>query len=77
MCWTWYWNKVRNAQPMVVSWSIIVEGTAVEFPAITERKRDGELLLYPQTSGLGPRRNDLCAGKSCRRRVPPLSGCAD
>ena len=61
MCWTWHWNKVRYAQPIVVSWSITVEGTAVEFPAITERQRDGEVLRNPTTSSLGPGRNDLCA----------------
>lgn len=61
MCWTWHWNKVRYGQPIVVSWSILVEGTAVEFPAITERQRDGQVLRSPQTSALGPGRNDLCA----------------
>lgn len=60
MCWTWRWNKVRYAQPLVVSWSILVDGTAVEFPAITERQRDGTVLRSPQTSSLGPGRNDLC-----------------
>lgn len=60
MCWTWHWNKVRYAQPIVVAWSITVEGTAVEFPAITERQRDGQVLRNPQASSLGPGRNDLC-----------------
>ncbi|MEN5084243.1 hypothetical protein ABE438_17320 [Bosea sp. TWI1241] len=60
MCWAWYWTKVRYAQPIVVSWSITVEGTAVEFPAITERQRDGAVLRNPQASALGPGRNELC-----------------
>ena len=60
MCWTWHWVKQRCAQPIVVSWTITVEGTAVEFPAITERQRDGQVLRYPQTGALGPGRNDLC-----------------
>jgi hypothetical protein len=60
MCWTWKWVKARYAQPVVVSWSITVEGTAVEFPAITERQRDGAVLRYPQASSIGPGRNDLC-----------------
>lgn len=60
MCWTWHWIKARYAQPIVVAWTISVEGTAVEFPAITERQRDGGVLRYPQTGALGPGRNDLC-----------------
>lgn len=60
MCWTWHWVKARYAQPVVVSWSIAVEGTAVEFPAITERQRDGQVLRNPQASALGPGKNDLC-----------------
>jgi hypothetical protein len=60
MCWTWVWNKVRYAQPVVVSWSISVEGTAVEFSAITERQRDGEVIRNLQPTPLGPGRNDLC-----------------
>lgn len=60
MCWTWTWDKVRYAQPVVVSWSIAVEGTAVEFAAITERQRDGSLIRNPQPTPLGPGRNDLC-----------------
>lgn len=60
MCWTWKWTKARNAQPVVVAWSITVEGTAVEFPAVTQRQRDGRILSHPQASTLGPGRNDLC-----------------
>ena len=60
MCWTWYWNKNRRAQPIAVSWAITVDGTAVEFPAITERQRDGRVLRNPQASQLGPGKNDLC-----------------
>lgn len=30
MCWAWHWTKVRYAEPIVVAWSISVEGTAVE-----------------------------------------------
>lgn len=60
MCWTWYWTKVRHAQPVVVAWSITVEGTAVEFPAIVQRERNGDVVRNPQTAALGPGRNDLC-----------------
>lgn len=60
MCWTWHWLKARYAQPMVLSWTITIDGTSVEFPAITERQRDGQVLRYPQTGALGPGRNDLC-----------------
>ncbi len=60
MCWTWTWTKARYAQPIVVSWAITVDGTAVEFPAITERRRDGQVLRNPQASSIGPGRNDLC-----------------
>lgn len=60
MCWTWHWVKNRYAQPIVVSWTISIEGTAVAFPAITERQRDGQVLRYPETGSLGPGRNDLC-----------------
>jgi len=35
MCWTWHWTKARYAQPVTVAWSIRVDGTTVEFPAIT------------------------------------------
>lgn len=60
MCWTWFWTKNRYAQPIAVSWSITIDGTSVEFPAITERQRDGQILRNPQASALGPGRNDLC-----------------
>lgn len=60
MCWTWYWFKNRFAQPIAVSWSIAIDGTAVEFPAITERQRDGLVLRNPQASQIGPGKNDLC-----------------
>jgi len=50
----------RSAMPSrSFPWSIAVEGTAVEFPAITERQRDGEVLRDPATISLGPGRNDL------------------
>lgn len=60
MCWTWSWFKNRFAQPIAVSWSIAIDGTAVEFPAITERQRDGQVLRNPQASQIGPGKNDLC-----------------
>lgn len=44
------WVKNRYAQPIVVT--IMVEGTAVEFPTITQRQRDGRW---------GPADNGLCA----------------
>lgn len=74
MCWSWFWNKVRYAQPIVVAWSITIEGTAVEFPAITERQRDGQVLRNPQASALGPGKNDLCVViPSDLDRVPGLT----
>jgi hypothetical protein len=60
MCWTWFWVKNRYAQPIAVSWTIAIDGTAVEFPAITERQRDGQVLRNPQASQIGPGKNDLC-----------------
>lgn len=60
VCWTWHWYKNRYAQPIAVSWAITVDGAAVEFPAITERQRDGQVLRNPQASQLGPGKNDLC-----------------
>ncbi len=73
VCWTWYWNKVRYAQPIAVSWAITVDGTAVEFPAIAERQRDGQILRNPQASALGPGRNDFCVViPSDLDRVPGL-----
>lgn len=60
MCWTWRWTKVRNAEPVVVAWSISLEGTAVQFPAVTQRQRDGQVLRHPQATTLGPGQNDLC-----------------
>lgn len=72
MCWSWFWTKTRYAQPIVVAWSISVEGTAVEFPAITERQRDGKILRDPQASALGPGRNDLCV--SIPRELDKVTG---
>ena len=73
MCWTWHWTKNRYAQPIAVAWSITVDGTAVEFPAIAERQRDGQILRNPQASALGPGRNDLCVViPSDLDRVPGL-----
>lgn len=61
MCWTWSWVKQRYAQPIALSWSITVDGTAVEFPAVTIRQRDGEVVRSPATAAaLGPGSNDLC-----------------
>jgi hypothetical protein len=60
MCWTWHWTKRRYAQPVVASWSISIDGTAVEIPAVTERERDRTVVRNPQTHTLGPGRNDLC-----------------
>lgn len=60
MCWTWSWVKVRYAQPVVLSWSITVEGTTVEFPVITERQRDSQIIRNVQPTALGAGRNDLC-----------------
>ena len=60
MCWTWHWTKNRYAQPIAVAWSITIDGTSVEFPAIAKRQRDGQILRSPQASALGPGRSDLC-----------------
>lgn len=60
ICWTWHWNKTRHAQPLVLSWTIIVNGTVVEFPAVTRRERDGSVIRDPQPAALGPGQNDLC-----------------
>lgn len=61
MCWTWYWNKRRYAQPLIVSWSLSIEGTAVEVPIITSRERDGMVLRNPQVHAIGQGKNELCA----------------
>lgn len=61
VCWLWTWNKARYAQPIVIAWSIVLDGTAVEYPAVVERRRDGEVIRKPRASALGPGRNELCA----------------
>jgi len=60
VCWTWSWVKARYAQPIVSSWSIVVEGTAVEYPAITQRQRDREVIRDIRPASIGPGSNDLC-----------------
>ena len=60
VCWTWSWIKKRYAQPIVSSWSIVVDGTAVEYPAITRRQRDQEIVRDIRPAALGPGSNDLC-----------------
>jgi hypothetical protein len=61
VCWTWAWEKVRYAQPITTSWSIVVDGTAVEYPAVVQRQRDGEVLRDVRPAALGKGTNDLCA----------------
>lgn len=74
VCWTWSWFKNRFAQPISVSWTIMVDGTSVEFPAVTERERDGQVLRDPQASSLGAGQNDLCAPiPSHLDRIPGLT----
>lgn len=61
ICWTWHWNKTRHAQPLVVSWTIVVNGTAVEYQVVTRRERDGTVIRDQQPAALGPGQSDLCA----------------
>lgn len=53
MCGEWHWTMARYAQPIVLSWSISIEGTAVKFPAITERQGDRQVVWNPQARALG------------------------
>jgi hypothetical protein len=61
VCWRWSWHKERYAQPTVIAWSLVVDGTAVEYPAVVSRKRDGEVIRDIRTATLGPGSNELCA----------------
>lgn len=65
LCWTWHWNKVRFAVPASISWSIVVDGTNVEFPTFVTRERDNQILNQPNVSNLGPSYTNLCV------RIPP------
>lgn len=60
MCWTWHWVKRRYAQPVVVTWSIAIDNTAVAIPVVAQRERDGYAVSAPQSHSPGPGRNDLC-----------------
>jgi hypothetical protein len=60
MCWTWHWVKRRYAQPVVVTWSIAIDNTAVAIPVVAEREADGFALRTPATHSPGAGRNDLC-----------------
>lgn len=59
-CWTWKWVKTRPAQPIVSSWALVVDGNAVEFPVVTSRQRDGEVLRAINPAPEGPGQNDIC-----------------
>jgi hypothetical protein len=61
VCWRWTWHKERYAQPTVIAWSLVVDGTAVEYPAVVSRRRDGEVIKDIRTASLGPGTNELCA----------------
>ena len=61
MCWTWRWNKVRHGTPLIVAWTIVVRGSAVEYQAVTRRERTGEVIRNPQPAALGKGENSFCA----------------
>jgi len=60
MCWTWKWVKKRYAQPIVVAWTIQVNGSAVFYQGVTRRERDGTLVGSPVPAALGPGEDDFC-----------------
>ncbi|MCB8819959.1 hypothetical protein [Microvirga rosea] len=45
----------------MIAWSLVVDGTAVEYPAVVARRRDGEIIKDVKTASLGPSSNELCA----------------
>lgn len=61
VCWYWSWHKERYAQPVSFAWALVVDGTAVEYPAVVSRKRDGEVIRDFKAATLGPGSNELCA----------------
>lgn len=61
VCWTWKWNKQQYAQPKYMSWSMIVDGTAVEQTVVVTRKRDGNVIRDIRAASIGPGSNQLCA----------------
>ena len=60
MCWTWFWTKRRYAQPVVITWSLAVNHTAMAIPVVAEREQDGFALRVPLTHSPRHGRNDLC-----------------
>lgn len=60
MCWTWRWYKRRYAQPIVTSWAIQVDGTAVEFPTVVQREESQQVLRNPTAAPLGWGYQNLC-----------------
>jgi hypothetical protein len=60
VCWRWSWHKERYAQPTVIAWSLVVEGTTVSYPAVVSRRSDGEVLREFRTATLGPGSNEFC-----------------
>jgi len=61
VCWRWSWHKERYAQPTVIAWSLVVDGTAVAYPAVVSRRSDGEVIREMRTAPLGPGSTELCA----------------
>jgi hypothetical protein len=47
--------------PTSVAWSLIVVETAVKYPVVVARRRDGEIIKDIRTATLGPGSNELCA----------------
>jgi hypothetical protein len=60
VCWRWSWHKERYAQPTVIAWSLVVDGTAVAYPAVVSRRSDGEVLREFRAATLGPGSNEFC-----------------
>lgn len=65
LCWTWNWTKTRYAFPLAISWSIVVDGTNVEFPTFVTRERDNQIISPPSVANLGAGSTNLCV------RIPP------
>ena len=60
VCWTWKWQKDRYAYPKYMSWSIVVDGTAIQQVVVVTRERDGSVLRGIKASSLGPASNRFC-----------------
>lgn len=74
VCWTWIWNKRRYATPVIVSWSLNVNGTSAEFQVLPRRQSDGAVVrdVRPASTGIGE--NRFCAKiPETLREVPELT----